>query len=77
MGYQLKPKTAKRNDWNETSQTTQTTNQNGCNEQNKRITVTRKKNKQKKNTTTIEISGGRNVMENVDFTSDILSHLGI
>lgn len=36
-----------------------------------------KKNKQKKNTTTIEISGGWNVMENVDFTSDILSHLGI
>ena len=32
MGYQLKPKTAKQNDWNETSQTTQTTNQNGCNE---------------------------------------------
>ena len=48
IGYQLKPKTAKRNDWNETSQTTQTTNQNGCNEQNKRTTVTRKKKQTKK-----------------------------
>ena len=36
-----------------------------------------KKTNKKKNTTTIEISGGWNVMENVDFTSDILSHLGI
>ena len=42
-GYQLKPKTVKQNNHNETSQTTQPTNQNGHNEQNKTTAVTKKK----------------------------------